>query len=354
MLQLGDEVTPELSICIPTFNRRQYLSDLFESLAPQLDPEVEVVVSDNASTDGTADMIREWQTRLPRLSYKRWEKNHGADHNYLSVVEMASGRYCWLMGSDDIADPHAVRTIRAALHRGPDCLLFARELRTADMTPLTYQSFWAFPGERWFDFSKEPFASYLESSTSICALFSYLSSIVFRREMWMRDTMKQRLVGSAYAHADILIRQLASGGSLLVSDKAVVRCRCGNDSFSDGNKGRRLSLDFDGYAKIAEQTALSGHRKGIMQILIREHPWRNLIHVLRHKRSLGRQPEREFIDLLTLLGVSRPTLGCYRFLSRSPWFEIFLAIEPFFKKNSPLVRLKRRLRRMCAVSKAGT
>jgi len=224
---------PSLSICIPTFNRRRYLEELLASLAPQLDGDVEVVISDNASTDGTKEMVEEWRQRLPLVRYRRWETNRGADANYLSCVDLASGTYCWFIGSDDIAAADAVATIRKGMRTGPDCLLFARDLRTRDMAPLGYHSFWTFAGDRFFDFSRQPLRDYFAVSTTLCALFSYLSSIVFRRDVWMRDTFKERLVGSAYAHADILLRQLEHGGSLLASSAAVIRCRCGNDSFSD-------------------------------------------------------------------------------------------------------------------------
>lgn len=342
---------PELSICIPTFNRAHYLGQLLDSLAAQIDPGVEVVISDNASTDGTPEIVEKRRNVIPRLTYLRWNENRGADQNYLSAVEMASGQYCWLMGSDDIAVEDAIKNIRSAIARKPDCLLFGRQLRTKEMELIENQSYWSFHGERWFDFSKEPFSRYLEQSTSICALFSYLSSIVFKRELWARDEMKQRLLGSAYAHADILIRQLAAGGTLLASDTTVVRCRCGNDSFSDGNKGRRLALDFDGYEQISAIFPSATDRSGVMRILLREHPWRNLIHVIRHKASLGLTPRNNFTKRLNQLGVSGTRIDVYCFLARSPWFEIFEFIEPLFKKNSPLARMRRGAVRLFASCK---
>ena len=346
-------MTPSLSICIPTFNRRHYLDELLASLAPQVDCDVELVISDNASTDGTAEMVDAWRHRLPLIRYHRWDTNRGADSNYLSCVELASGRYCWFIGSDDIAAADAVATIREGMTKGADCMLFARDLRTRDMVPLGNHSFWSFTNDRIFDFSRQPLRDYFELSTSLCALFSYLSSIVFRRDFWMQDTSKERLVGSAYAHADILLRQLERGGSLLASSTTVVRCRCGNDSFSDGNKGKRLSLDFDGYARIAESLPDATDGLGLMRILVREHPWRNLIHVLRHKRAVDPVAERSFLDLLARLGVARHRLAWYRIVATTPWFEMFLRVEPLFKKDGPLVKMKRRLRQMVGPPQEG-
>jgi abequosyltransferase len=99
-------VTPRLSICIPTYNRRKYLGDTITSITTQVSAadasRIEICVSDNASTDGTEILIRELQSRTPvRIIYFRNETNLGADANYLRAVELASGDYCWFMGSDD-------------------------------------------------------------------------------------------------------------------------------------------------------------------------------------------------------------------------------------------------------------
>jgi len=52
------------------------------------------------------------------------------------------------------------------------------------------------------------------------------------------------------------------------------------------------------------------------------------------------------LELLTKLGVGGRRVAWYRVVATSPWFEVFLLIEPFFKKDSPWVKAKRGLRRM--------
>lgn len=333
---------PTLSVCIPTYNRATLLDELLSSLAPQLDDRVEIVVSDNASSDDTADVMARWAARLPKLRYKRWGENRGADRNYLDVVAMAEGQYCWLMGSDDIVAPGALQKIFAAIGENPDCLLYSRLLCSREMIPIEPHTYWTFAVPRRFDFSAQPLVDYLRECRSIAGLFSYLSGIVFRREIWDRDPQKERLIGSAYAHADILIRQLARGASLRASPEITVHCRCGNDSFSDGNKGKRLSLDFDGYARIAAELPPATGLE-LMRVLIREHPWRNLIHILRYQRSQGTDRGNDFVSLLERLGVPAMRRTFYLHCSRQPWFGVFEALEPWFKKETPWRKLKRRL-----------
>jgi abequosyltransferase len=331
-----------LSICIPTFNRVDYLSDLLESLECQVTSDIEIVVSDNASTDGTQSAMLVWQKRLPNLVYKRWDTNRGADRNYLSVVDIARGEYCWFLGSDDIARPDAVSKVVERLKSDADCLIFSRMLCSKDMSELSSHSYWKFEGIRFFDFSKIPLADYLEQCNSIAGVFSYLSSIVFRRRSWNEVSNIDRLVGTAYAHADILIRHLAGGGTLLASTEVIVNCRCGNDSFSDGNKGKRLSLDFDGYKKIGVSLPNSDNLL-LMGILIREHPWRNLLHILRYQAQIGQS--ENFMKLIGGLGVPQRQIFALLVWVRSPLFQIYaIFIEPWQKAETPWVKLKRRFK----------
>lgn len=330
-----------LSVCIPTYNRAAYLEPLLRSLAPQLGPDDEVVISDNASTDDTPGLVARWQETMPNLVYKRWDENRGADQNYLNVVALARGDYCWLVGSDDVPAGDAIAVIRRALASDADALLFSRMLCTAGMHVLEPHTSWAFGEDRVFQCAGEGLAEYFRTCRSITGLFSYLSGIVFRRAIWVRDEHPGRLLGSAYVHADILIRQLARGGILLASPRIIVNCRCGNDSFSDGNKGKRLSLDFDGYARIADALDPAAGLE-MMRVLVREHPWRNLVHILKYQIALGPGRGERFLALLARLGTPAHQRLFYRFLALPPVFPAFELVEPWFKKDNPWRKFKRR------------
>ena len=93
-----------LTIAIPTYNRSKFLRRLLELLASEvkgLENEVELLVSDNASTDETQAVCKEMTGRLP-LRYHRQERNVGFDHNALWIVENAQGEYLWMFGDDDL------------------------------------------------------------------------------------------------------------------------------------------------------------------------------------------------------------------------------------------------------------
>jgi glycosyltransferase involved in cell wall biosynthesis len=112
---------PELlSICIPTFNREAYLRDLVEGLIdelgriPQATQLVKLYVSDNASTDGTRDLVGQFFVRWP-ITYHRNSVNIGADGNFLQLIAAAQGTYFWLVGDDELVKPGFLDRVLAIL-----------------------------------------------------------------------------------------------------------------------------------------------------------------------------------------------------------------------------------------------
>jgi glycosyltransferase involved in cell wall biosynthesis len=94
----------KLSICIPTYNRAPYLTSQLSKIYSQLEKfnlfdSVEVIVSNNASSDNTNQCIREFLTK--GLIYHEQVENIGPDANFFTLFEMASGEYIWLLGDDD-------------------------------------------------------------------------------------------------------------------------------------------------------------------------------------------------------------------------------------------------------------
>lgn len=111
-----------LSLAIPTYNRAAYLRECLESIAVSLREsgradQCEVVVSDNASSDDTPVVLREWATTMG-LRAVRQAANIGAHANFRAVAEGATGHFVWIIGDDDRLAPGAVKKVLAGLERG--------------------------------------------------------------------------------------------------------------------------------------------------------------------------------------------------------------------------------------------
>lgn len=101
--------SPRVSIGLPVFNGEKYLACALNSLLGQDFEDFELIVSDNASTDSTEAICREFATKDRRIQYHRNETNIGASRNYNRVFEVARGEFFKWASHDDICHPSLVR-----------------------------------------------------------------------------------------------------------------------------------------------------------------------------------------------------------------------------------------------------
>ncbi len=94
---------PLLSICIPTYNRADLLDYCLTNLAALKDcgKPIEVVISDNGSTDRTPDIVEAHRGRIPNLRLHRFPENRGAVANRLNVLRKAEGEFVTYLADDD-------------------------------------------------------------------------------------------------------------------------------------------------------------------------------------------------------------------------------------------------------------
>lgn len=187
-----------LSICIPTYNRARHLADCLASIAKnrrESSVTFEVCVSDNGSTDNTADVVAAAQLDMP-ITYSRNPENLGIPSNFLKVVGMATGEFAWLLGDDDLLMPGAIDKLDRLIGEHPKVDLFyinANHLRTdyverfphpfdTDNLPRDMKPFscWRKDGEL-------PYLDLVDPRISFDFMGGMFLS-VFRREMWASHT----------------------------------------------------------------------------------------------------------------------------------------------------------------------
>lgn len=118
-----------LSICIPTFNRANYLADCLVGITKQFkDKEIakvtEVVISNNASRDNTEKVVRGFQQRYKNIRYFKNKKNIGGDKNIIKAASYARGDYIWFFGDDDMYYPDSLREVLNVIKKShPDAMI---------------------------------------------------------------------------------------------------------------------------------------------------------------------------------------------------------------------------------------
>lgn len=115
---------PLVTIGIPTYNRPEGLRRVLEAALAQTWPDLEIIVSDNASPNPeVAAVIAEFMARDQRLQAFRQPENVGAFRNFLFVLERASGEFFMWLADDDAIAPHFVRSCVETLEAHPDSVL---------------------------------------------------------------------------------------------------------------------------------------------------------------------------------------------------------------------------------------
>jgi glycosyltransferase involved in cell wall biosynthesis len=115
--------TPCVSVCLPVYNGETYIGEAISSICEQTFEDIEVIISDNASTDGTQPLCREAATYDSRIRYFRSDTNRGLAWNYNQAFKLATGQYLVWIGHDDLMAPDYIRCCVEGIQRHADTLL---------------------------------------------------------------------------------------------------------------------------------------------------------------------------------------------------------------------------------------
>ncbi len=174
-------MSPILSICIPTYNRKKFLLENLKVLMPQVLPwsgKIEVLINDNASTDGTFEILmrlcdrNEWHIDL-----KKNKETIYLTDNFKDVISRAKGKYIYLMGDDDIVSPDFINIILPILESNVYSIIHFNRLNgdgICSNNHLHDLAFRALKEELLF----EDFVSRVMSSPN------FISSLIFSIELW--------------------------------------------------------------------------------------------------------------------------------------------------------------------------
>lgn len=135
-----------LSICIPTYNRCGKVLSLLRFIVEEVKSfsteEVEIIVSDNCSTDNTQAVLNEYVQDKGIINYNRNSENLGLIGNLHRLVELAHGQYVWFMGDDDIYYQGVAGQVISKLKGGRIviCSSITVPIRTIPMMGLVFQA----------------------------------------------------------------------------------------------------------------------------------------------------------------------------------------------------------------------
>lgn len=116
---------PTVSIGLPVYNGARFIAETLDSLLQQTYADLELIICDNASNDGTRQICEAYAVRDERIRYLRSDVNRGAAWNYNRAVEAAVGRYFKWASHDDLCAPTYLERCVEVLDRAPDSVVLA-------------------------------------------------------------------------------------------------------------------------------------------------------------------------------------------------------------------------------------
>ncbi|HSI62399.1 MAG TPA: glycosyltransferase family 2 protein [Candidatus Saccharimonadia bacterium] len=151
-----------VSIGIPVFNGEKHIAQALDSALAQDYPNLEIIVSDNASTDGTRRICKDYARRDSRIRYHRNSENLGVGRNFEKVLQRATGEYfTWLASDDVLSCTNYISELAGYLDQNRDVVLCGCSMKVfVDEDPLDIRAFVltrVFPEQEWKEARKEFF-----------------------------------------------------------------------------------------------------------------------------------------------------------------------------------------------------
>jgi glycosyltransferase involved in cell wall biosynthesis len=125
--------TPKVSIGMPVYNGEPFIREALDSLLAQTFTDFELIISDNASTDGTEAICREYAAKDARIRYVRQAENCGPTANFQFVLDEAVGEYFMWAAADDKRHPDFIRMAEMVLKTESEVGLVFSAMRTVNL-----------------------------------------------------------------------------------------------------------------------------------------------------------------------------------------------------------------------------
>lgn len=175
---------PRVSIGLPVYNGEAYLAAAIDSVVNQSFRDWELIICDNASTDGTRRICREYSDRDPRIQYHRNDTNLGAAANYNLAFQRSRGEYFKWASHDDFFSEHFIARCVAEMDRDPGISLSFSRFDYVDESGSKIRASadnLSVPGETVESRIRRLTALQIESTDVYWAIFGLIRSVALRR-----------------------------------------------------------------------------------------------------------------------------------------------------------------------------
>lgn len=238
---------PLVSVGLPVYNGQNYLSQAIESVLNQSYKNIELILSDNGSTDNTPDICKTYTKKDKRIRLYRFEENQGASRNYNRTFELSTGKYFKWLAHDDMLDPSNIEKSVEVLESNPDCVLCGSAKKNVNFNGDIIDTF-DFKGLQLSDDN---------TLSRFCALLNHFSGTFANADLILtglmrHDILKQTILIANYTSADftLLADLILKGKFIILSDTLYIRRIHHSTSMSIYNDNPEDAIKIDPSKKI--------------------------------------------------------------------------------------------------------
>ena len=254
----------KLTVAIPTYNRSEYLPKALDSVLQQINVNnigmLEVLISDNNSTDNTVEVVNRYIEKYPDvITYHKNPENIGFDRNIDMLFKKAKGEYVWILSDDDALSNTAISDVVGIVSKyGKLSVIFTNYLE-CDVRLKERNS------RVRVDIKSDVLC---ESGDEFIAnshfLFGLISSLIIKRDAWNHVDVG-RYFDSSWVFIGALFEILSKNGFSYVFSKKLVLLRMGNSYGKDNEKNFFL---FFGLLRIVNGMRMLNYEKATIDYLV--------------------------------------------------------------------------------------
>ena len=337
-----------ISIAIPTYNGEKTIGKTLNTITTQINklPQdkknlIEIVVSDDRSTDLTLNIVNEYSKKHNYINVFQNDMNLGMDLNFERAALRSKNDFIWFSGQDDFFEPRSLETLLSYIDKSDNIGLIVMNFDQIEPDSGKIISKGAFEKQHYINkkidfYSKDyfRFSSIDEYFRYFKSVPTFLPSTIMKREYWS-DFDSKKYLGTCYVQVGAIWENLHKG-DIIVITKSFIKGSLPNDQWqSDGNKLFRILLGNLKMKTLVQKSANSNIPRRILRndkrlFLL------NLFFIIGHCKKIGlRENNIDMREDIKLIFHSRLTSNYVVSLLNMPWriYKTFYFPLNFIKKS---------------------
>lgn len=263
-----------LAIAIPTYNRSQLLDKQLNCLfkiVEEFNSDCEIFISNNCSTDDTAQVIEKWATEFTHIDFRTWHqpKNVGAIRNIATCIRSVTAKHVWVLSDDDTVLAGTLPYIMGELTKLPDIGLITLNFagRDYDSKKLVYERRYPLEDSLYDKQGKIIFEKCVRMEGGVGGL-ALTSAQIYRTDL-ARKSLEEWQAGLDNLAVQVYVTgYCAMYGGAQVTKDTFIECALGNHFFVD-DRAVSLKMTFSDVPAVYQRLVQLGYSKELFKEMMR-------------------------------------------------------------------------------------